>query len=56
LRSANVLRVGFPLGFLAGPLTPDIRAQKDFFLEARLPLGFDSVTGGFSFEPVLLLM
>jgi hypothetical protein len=32
LRSARVFLVGSPFGFLAGPLTPDILAQKERFL------------------------
>ena len=49
LRSANALRVGLPFGFFIGPLTPDIRAQKD--LLRAPPPGW----GAFKFEPVALL-
>jgi hypothetical protein len=40
---------------LVGPLTPDILAQNDFFLFARLPFGLFSVTGAFNFDPVARL-
>jgi len=41
LRRASVFLVGSPLGFLAGPLTPDIRAQNDALRFAALLPGFN---------------
>ena len=55
MRSASVLRVGLPLGFFAGPLTPDILAQKLLRrLAALLPgLSFEGlvVTAVCNFDP-----
>ena len=53
--SAAPFLVNLPFSSLIGPLTPDIRAQKLFLRPARLPFGFFSVTGAFSFEPVARL-
>jgi len=49
LRKASAFRVGLPLGFFIGPLTPPIRAQKDFFRAP--PWG----CGALRLDPVALL-
>lgn len=49
LLSARALRVGLPLESFIGPLTPDIRAQKDRFL------GPPSGCGLFNLLPVFRL-
>jgi len=59
LRRANVFLVGSPLGFFAGPSTPDILAQKDLRLfeasEPSLSLEGLVVTAIFNLLPVALL-
>ena len=47
--------MGLPFLSFNGPGIPFIRAQKDFLLAARFPVGFFSVTGAWRLDPVALL-
>ncbi len=51
MRRARAFLVGLPLGFLIGPLTPDILAQKLFLLLAALLPFFNTRPGERRFNP-----
>ena len=57
LRSARVLRVGFPFGLVAGPGIPPMRAQNEVLRAADLGdlAACLAETGGFRVPPVCAL-